>query len=604
MDFQKISSCSTDSRRLRGISLSPGYGVGPARIYRTVSFALSSETEMPGPFKDDSPETARARFRKALEASRKQLLHLQTKSAATLGQEKAAVFAAQSLMLDDPMLSGGVEELLLQGTSPEDAVVLKTREIKALFESLPDPYLRERAADVEDVGRRIFRNLLGVGTLDLEDVDEPVVLVAEDLTPSDTATLTSKTVAGILTERGGPTSHTAIIAKALEIPAVSGIEKLFDLIEEGLPVALDGERGDVILSPSAEEAARFAVLREKRLHTVRQLATLRDLPAITLDGVEIGLWGNIAKPEGTEKVLSYGGTGVGLFRTEFLYMSGDTPPGEEEQLAAYVKALKGMKGMPTVIRTLDAGGDKDVPSLRGILGDKTEMNPFLGYRALRICLDEKDLFRTQLRALLRAAPSGDLRIMFPMVAGLEDLRGARQALDQVRSELEAEGVVVPPVKVGIMIEIPAAAAMAPRLAAEADFFSVGTNDLTQYTLAADRMNSRVTRWYDPFHPGVLQLLRLTAEGALGQNIELGMCGEMAGDLDAIPLLLGLGFQELSMTPSQIPWAKRLVRALSIGVCRDIARKALTFGTAAEVRTYLQERRATLTADFADEWGPA
>ncbi|WP_300522440.1 phosphoenolpyruvate--protein phosphotransferase [Aminiphilus sp.] len=600
MDLQKTPSCSTASRTLHGISLSPGYGVGPARIYRTVSFALASETEMTAPSRDASPETADIRFRKALEMSREQLLHLQAKSAATLGQEKAAVFAAQSLMLDDPMLSGGVEELLRKGTSPEDAVVLKTREIKALFESLPDPYLRERAADVEDVGRRIFRNLLGVGTLDLEDVGEPVILVAEDLTPSDTATLSSKTVAGILTERGGPTSHTAIIAKALEIPAVSGIGNLFDLIEEGLPVAIDGERGNVVLAPSEKETARFAALREKRLHTVRQLATLRDLPAVTRDGVEIGLWGNIAKPEGTEKVLSYGGTGVGLFRTEFLYMSGDTPPGEEEQLAAYVKALEGMKGMPTVIRTLDAGGDKEVPSLRGILGDKPEMNPFLGYRALRICLDEKDLFRTQLRALLRAAPSGDLRIMFPMVAGLEDLRGARKVLDQVRSELEAEGTAVPPVKVGIMIEIPAAAAMAPLLAAEADFFSVGTNDLTQYTLAADRMNARVTRWYDSFHPGVLQLLRLTAEGAGERKIELGMCGEMAGDLDAIPLLLGLGFQELSMTPSQIPWAKRLVRALSIEACRDIARKALAFGTAAEVRTYLQERRAALTADFADE----
>lgn len=600
MEPAKNPSHTVRSETLHGISLSVGYGVGPARFHRTVPFALSSESDSLPSFRSESPEAAKGRFREALATSREQLLHLQTKSTATLGQEKAAVFTAQNLMLDDPMLSGGVEELLRDGTSPEDALVLKIREIRALFESLPDPYLRERAADVEDVGRRIFRNLLGMGTLDLEDTDRPVVLVAEDLAPSDTAALSSETVAGILTERGGPTSHTAILAKALEIPAVSGIANIFDRVKEGMLVALDGERGEVVLAPSAEDTDRFASLREKRLRTVRQLASLRDLPAVTRDGTAVGLWGNIAKPEGTEKILACGGTGVGLFRTEFLYMGSDTPPNEEEQLEAYEKALRGMRGMPVVIRTLDAGGDKEVPALRHILGDRPEMNPFLGYRALRICLDEEELFRTQLRALLRAAPSGDLRIMFPMVTGLEDLRGAKEALARAQSELEAEGTIVPPVKVGIMIEIPAAAAVASLLAAEADFFSVGTNDLTQYALAADRMNTRVTRWYDSFHPGVLRLLRLTAEGAGERNIELAMCGEMAGDLDAIPLLLGLGFRELSMTPSQIPWAKRLVREISVDACRDIAKKALSFGTVEEVRTYLREQRTALTEEFTGE----
>lgn len=541
-------------QHLQGIAFSPGVAVARVRIFRNVPF---QESGIPG---NTSPSLEQERLSLAREAVRKEIQHILTRAKQTLGEEKAGVFEAHLLMLDDPLWIGGMEEIVAQGFSASDAVVRKTEEIRQIFASLPDPYLRERAADVEDVGYRLFRHLLEIPSLDLSEEEEPLVLAAADLSPSDTAGLPVKMVAALVTERGGATGHTAILAKSLEIPAVGGIPSLFESLTEGDLVAVDGETGTVILRPDGILLRAWKDRQEKDQQFRESLRALRDLPAITADGITVSLWGNIARPEATEDVLRHGGTGVGLFRTEFLYMQNSELPTEDMQFEAYKAAVIGMRGHPVVIRTLDAGGDKTVPCLASVLDP--EENPFLGYRALRICLEHEEIFQPQLRALLRAGAFGDLRIMFPMVTGPEDLQRALNSLNRARNSLEKEGITPGPVKVGIMIEIPSAALTAREMAPFVDFFSVGTNDLTQYALAADRMNPRVAPWYDNFHPGILRLLELTAEAAHSQGIELGMCGEMAGDLRALPKLLAMGFTELSMTPAQIPRVKRALRDMT------------------------------------------
>ncbi|HQH78246.1 MAG TPA: phosphoenolpyruvate--protein phosphotransferase [Synergistaceae bacterium] len=539
---------------LRGIALAPGVALARAVVWRRIPF---EEAKGEG----QGPDRERGRLAQARNEAREELAALRRHAAQTVGEERAAVFDAHVLMLDDPLFVGGMEEEIARGLSAPDAVVRKTAEIRQLFEGLPDPYLRERGADVEDVGRRLFRHLLGVPSLELSAVADPPVLVAEELSPSETAGLSANSVAALVTERGGATGHTAILAKSLGIPAVGGIEGLLDSVAPGDWVGVDGDRGEVVLRPSPSELILWEKRRELNRQELQVLRGLRDLPAISADGVSVELWGNISRPEETEEVVAQGGTGVGLFRTEFLYMQSSDLPSEEHQFEAYQRAVRGMGGRPTVIRTLDAGGDKEVPCLASLL--PREENPFMGYRALRICLEHEEIFLPQLRALLRAGAFGDLRIMFPMVAGPDDLGRARDALERARKSLERDGVPFGPVKVGAMIEIPSAALQARELASLVDFFSVGTNDLTQYALAADRMNPRVAPWYDPFSPGVFRLLEMTAEAARERGIELGMCGEMAGDLRALPRLLALGFTELSMTPAQIPRVKRALRGLRL-----------------------------------------
>lgn len=542
------------SLALRGIALAPGIALARALVVRNVPFEA---TGLPG----GDPDQERTRLHRARDEAREELLALRQRATQTLGEEKAAVFDAHVLMLEDPLLMGGMEEEIARGLSAPDAVVRKTGELRRLFEDLPDPYLRERGADVDDVGHRLFRRLLGIPSLELADFSDPRVVVAEELAPSETVGLSPDAVAALVTERGGATGHTAILAKSLEIPAVGGLGKLLGSVASGDWVGVNGDSGEVVIRPSPSEQQRWkerqAGDRQERL----ELRALRHLPALSADGVAVELWGNISRPEDTRDVLFHGGTGVGLFRTEFLYMGGPELPSEAHQFEAYSGAVRGMEGRPTVIRTLDAGGDKNVPCLASLL--QKEENPFLGYRALRICLDHEELFLPQLRALLRAATFGDLRVMFPMVGGPEDLHRALAVLQKARRSLEDEGVPFGPVKVGVMIEIPSAALQARELAASVDFFSVGTNDLTQYTLAADRMNPRVAPWYDSFSPGVFRLLEMTAEAAREHGIELGMCGEMAGDLRALPRLLDLGFTELSMAPAQIPRVKRALRDLRL-----------------------------------------
>ncbi len=569
-------------RRLSGEPLSSGAGTGPVRIYRPLPFEETGKSQ-----EDGAMERELKRFERVLEAVSERLKRLEQQAVKLVGPDKAALFQAHRLMLQDPMLVDGIRDLLRQGLDPGDAVVRKTQEIRALFEALPDPYLRERAADVEDVGRRIFRTLRGVPDLeDLLDAESAFVLVAEDLAPSETVGLPAEKIAGILTVQGGPTGHTAILARSLGIPAVSGLQNLLEELSDGDRVSLDGDEGTVVVNPSEATAEVFRKRREALLREREELGCLKDLPALTVDGLEVELWGNVGKTGDAASVLKEGGTGVGLFRTEFLYLGGQQPPTEEEQYLSYRKTLEAMAPHPVVIRTLDAGGDKDIPFIRAWTGG--EANPFLGYRAIRICLDHPDLFRTQLRALLRAAPHGRLRIMFPMITGVEEIRRSREMLQKSAGELEARGEVFAfPEKVGIMVETPAAAAIADCLAREVDFFSVGTNDLTQYTLACDRMNPRLGRLYDPFHPGVLRMLDLTARAACEAGIELGMCGEMAGDESALPLLVGMGFQDLSMTPTRIGRAKRRLRNLKAQDCRKLIPEVLEQDSASGVRRILE-----------------
>lgn len=558
--------------------------MGPVRVYHALPFEEAGRKISP-----EMAEESIAEFDRVLGAVSAKLETLEAEAVKTVGAEKAALFQAHRLMLQDPMLIDGVRTLVREGIDPGDALVRKTLEIRALFEALPDPYLRERAADVEDVGRRVFRVLRNAPDLsDLLESDRPFLLVAEDLAPSDTVGLSAERVVGLITEKGGPTSHTAILARSLGIPAVSGLENAAEILADGEMVCLDGDTGTVVIDPAPATQEAFIKRRQALQEEKRELEQLRELPAMTRDGLDVELWGNVGKPEDAAAVLESGGTGVGLFRTEFLFLGCQQPPSEEEQYLSYRKILEGMMPHPVVIRTLDAGGDKDIPFIRAWTGE--EDNPFLGYRAIRICLDRADLFQTQLRALLRAAVYGRLRIMFPMITGVEEVRRAKEMLQKSADQLKARGEeFAMPEKVGIMVETPSAAGVADLLAREVDFFSIGTNDLTQYTLACDRMNPKLSSLYDPLHPGVLRMIDATARAAGDAGIELGMCGELAGDEVALPLLVGMGFQDLSMTPSRIPRAKKRVRGLDAGACRQMVSQVLNLATAGEVRAFLEQR---------------
>jgi len=564
-------------RKLKGVPLSSGVGIGRILLLRSVPFETTGKE-----IDQDERVKELERFTAAHKEAKERLLALKKNAEGHLPQEEMGILEAHLLMIDDPMLIGGIKELIAKGKLARDAVVEKTKELKAMLESLPDPYMRERAIDIEDVGLRLFRALLGIPELDLSATTEPIVLTAEELTPSETAGLKPDRVAAIVTTRGGVTSHAAIIAKALGIPAVSGISTK-ELTDQTLAIVY-GDVGTVILNPSEETIQRAKRQIQRLAAEKRELASIAKLTAETKDGTKLELWGNIASPEEVDDVRASGGTGIGLFRTEFLYMDRPQPPTEEEQLDAYAKALKAMGDRPVVIRTLDVGGDKEIP----YLSIEKEGNPFLGYRAIRLCLENEELFLTQLRALLRSSIYGKLWIMFPMISSIWEVRQAKEMLEKAKIQLKNEGKGFDEdIKVGIMIETPAAAIISRELAAEVDFFSIGTNDLTQYTLAVDRTNQRVNRWFDSFHPAVLRLIAMTAEGAHAHNIDLGVCGEMAGEELAIPIFVGLGFNELSMAPARILWQKRTLRATTSKWAKEITAQALKLSSAQEVHAFLK-----------------
>ena len=528
----------------------------------------------------DETERELARFREALVVTRHQIREIQNRVSKALGAGEGEIFDAHLLVLDDPTLidevTAGIRDRRLNA---EYVVSMVADRFAAALGAVEDPYLSERAADVRDVAQRLVRNLTGGMTEeDLSRLSEPVIIVAADLSPSTTALLDRSKVLGFATDAGGTTSHTAIMARKLRLPAVIGLGDVTSHVRNGDDVLLDGHGGGFIVNPTDATLYQYGQMRERRAALEVRLADLRAQPALTLDGVRLTLAANIDEPADVRAVTEAGADGVGLFRTEFLFLNSAEPPGEEAQFQAYRTVAAGVAPAAVVIRTMDLGGDK----LPGG-GLHPEQNPFLGWRAIRISLMEPALFRTQLRAILRASAHGRVKLMYPMISCLEELRAANAQLDLCRAELRRDGVPFDEeLEVGMMIEVPAAALIAGDLAREVDFFSLGTNDLTQYTLAVDRLNQRVAHLHAPTHPAVVRLIRLTVQAAREQGLWVGVCGEAAGDPAVIPLLVGLGVDELSATPAVIPAAKFLLRRLKRTEAVALAESVLNCGTAAEI----------------------
>ena len=498
----------------------------------------------------------------------------------SLAAEELAVFDAHLMMAGDPELRGQIEEMIKNDSvNAEFATEQVANMMVSIFESMDDAYMRERAADVKDVTFRLMCNICGKVIPNLSTIDKPVVIVAKDLTPSDTGSLNKEFAKGFATEIGGRTSHSAIMARSLEIPAVVGVTGVLEAAKDGDEVILDAINGEVILNPTPEQVAEYEKKAEAFKAEKEALKALKDKESVSTDGHKVLLVGNIGSPKDAEGVVENGGEGVGLFRTEFLYMKSEDWPDEETQFQAYKAVMEKMDGKPVVIRTLDIGGDKKL----NYYTFEEEMNPFLGVRAVRFCLMRKDIFRTQLRALLRASAFGHLCIMFPMIATVNEFKEAKKCYEEARAELIAEGVAVgDKVEVGCMIEIPAAAVLADQLSKYADFFSIGTNDLIQYSMAADRMSQPVSYLYQPLNPSILRLIKMTIDGAHKNGKWCGMCGEMAGDELAAPLLLGLGLDEFSMSATSILNARKIITSLSYEEMKAMADKALECDTDEEV----------------------
>ena len=522
----------------------------------------------------------------ALKLSREEIICIKKNTADKLGEENAEIFEAHLLMLDDPELIGEIEaKIKEENVNAEYAVQSTIDTFVLLFEEMDNEYMRERAADIKDVGKRLMNNLLGTKHRSISNLEEPCIIVAKDLTPSDTAQMDQEKVLGIATDIGGSTSHSAIMARSLEIPAVVGLANITEAVKEGDLLIIDGDEGRVIVNPDSEILEKYRIKREENGKMKQELRKLMDIESSTMDGRKVELAGNIGTPDNVNSVLSNSGEGIGLFRTEFLYMDKEKLPSEEEQFMAYKTVLERMQGKPVVIRTLDIGGDKKL----SYLPIDEEMNPFLGYRAIRLCLDRKDIFKTQLRALLRASVYGNLKIMFPMISGLEELREAKAMTWEVKDELVKEKIdVKEDIEIGIMIEIPSAALMSDILAKEVDFFSIGTNDLIQYTIAVDRMNQKISYLYNPYNPAVLRLIKNVIDNAHQEGKWVGMCGEMAGDTRLTPVLIGFGLDEFSMSPSSILKVRKRITTIEYTKAKEVADHILKLGTAGEIENYIKE----------------
>ena len=566
---------------LQGIAASDGIAI--AKVYTLTEPDLSFTK-----ISVEDTDKEISRLEDALAVSTKEIELIKETALKNLGEEEAQVFEAHLMVLSDPELVGQVKDAITsQKVNAEHAL----KEVSAMFISIfagmeDNPYMQERAADIRDVSKRILANLLGVKIPSPATIKDEVVVVAGDLTPSDTAQLNRKYVKAFVTDIGGRTSHSAIMARSLEIPAIVGTKEITSLAKDGDLIIIDGLSGAVFLNPSEDVVAEYRAKAEAFAAQQAEWEKLKDADTFTKDGHQVELAANIGTPKDLEGVIHNGAEGVGLYRTEFLYMDSHDMPTEEDQFEAYKAVLEGMNGKPVVVRTMDIGGDKELP----YLPLPHEMNPFLGYRAIRISLNEPEMFRTQLRALLRASVYGKLRIMFPMIATLNDFRGAKALLLEEKAKLVAEGVAVSDdIQVGIMIEIPAAAVLAHQFAKEVDFFSIGTNDLIQYTMAADRMNERVSYLYQPYNPSILTLIKHVIDSAHKEGKWAGMCGEMAGDQTAVPLLVGLGLDEFSMSASSVLKTRSLISKLTLEEMKVLADKAINeCATVQEVEALVEE----------------
>ncbi|WP_314726421.1 phosphoenolpyruvate--protein phosphotransferase [uncultured Veillonella sp.] len=563
--------------RIQGISGSRGVAVGNVYRYIQEEIVIPDYTVA-----EDKVEEEIGKFAAAMAATLKQLDTIRQKALDEMGPEEAAIFEAHMQIAQDPSLSDGIKSLVESGHTNVVAATAQTIETFAnIFLGMEDPYMRERGADIKDIGDRLMRNMLGMNPRGLSHISGEVILVAQDLAPSDTASLDKNVVKGIVTAAGGPTSHAAIMARTLEIPAVMGVGDIESFVDSDKAVVL-GTDGIVEINPSDADWAEYTNQAAAFQEELKRLRESANLEATTTDGHYVELFGNIGKAKDAKNALTMGAQGIGLYRTEFLYMENDELPAEDVQFEEYKKVAQDMKGKPVIIRTMDIGGDKELKCL----DLPSEMNPFLGYRAIRISLNRPDIFKVQLRALLRASAFGDIHIMYPMIASVEEVKQANAMLNECKEELTAEGKEFnKDIKVGIMIEVPAAAVISPILAKYVDFFSIGTNDLCQYTLAVDRMNEAIGSLYQPLHPGVLRLIKHVIDASHEQGKFTGMCGELASDPVATMILLGLGLDEFSMTASSIPLIKNILRSVSKAECEEVANKALTMDTAVEITEY-------------------
>ena len=579
---------------LRGIPVSQGVSQG-----RVVVLNRSRIVPAKAGFEIDDQAGEEARLQTALAETRKQLTAVQERLRDEFGAKESQIFDAHLLVLEDPALMEEVgRQVRDEHHTPEYAFYTASEKYAKALSAVDDSYLSERAADIRDVTQRVLGNLMGQPQqAGVSDLTEPCIVVANDLTPSDTAQLDPAKVLGFVTEVGSRTSHTAILARSLQIPAVLGLGEAIEELKPGQTVLLDGFNGFVIISPSDQTLFEYGQLVERQTSIEESLDEIRAEPAKTLDGHTITLSANIERARDVEAVRKSGATGVGLFRTEFLFINRSDLPNEEEQFQSYKKVTESLAPEPVIIRTLDLGGDK----LLSHVNVAAEMNPFLGWRAIRLCLEEKDLFRTQLRAILRASAFGDLKIMYPMVSGMDELDAANVLLEECRDQLRAEGVkFAENLEIGVMIETPSAAMIADSLARRVQFFSIGTNDLIQYSLAVDRLNEKIAHLYEPTHPGILRLIKATVDAGQAQKIWTGVCGEMAGELAMVPLLIGLGVAELSVVPSLVPRVKMLIRSIEMAKAKELAEFALNCDSPGEILARAEALAKGAVPDFFEK----
>lgn len=565
---------------MKGTSASAGIGIGKAAIVEETELVIKKET-----ISDAAAE--KERFHAALNQAMEETAALAKDLATRVGEKEAEILNGHLMLLSDPMLTGEIENTIAgENACSEYAIESVCNMYADMFASMGDELMQQRATDMRDIKTRMQKILLGVSSVDIASLPAGSIIVAKDLTPSMTAGINPDNVCGIVTELGGKTSHSAILARALEIPAVVAVEGFLNNVKDGDTVVLDGSEGIVFVNPEETITAEYETKRTAYLKEKKELDQYIGKPTVTKDGVTIELVANIGKPEDVDKVLQYDAEGIGLFRTEFLFMDRNSMPTEDEQFEAYQKVAIAMNGKPVIIRTLDIGGDKEIP----YMGLKKDENPFLGYRAIRFCLDRReDVYRPQLRALLRASAFGNIKIMVPMVTCLEEFREAKAMIEEVKAELDLKGIAYKrDIQVGIMVETAAASLMADAFAKEVDFFSIGTNDLTQYTMSVDRGNDKVSYLYSPLNPAVLRSIRHIIQCGRKEGIMVGMCGEAASDPLMIPLLLAFGLNEFSMSASAVLNARKLITGYSIAELQSIADQAMSFVTAGEVEAYMRE----------------
>jgi phosphotransferase system enzyme I (PtsI) len=580
-------------KKLTGLAASPGIVIGRAYVVYSESFRI-----LPRPISDEEVEPEIERLKKAIAESKREILAIQRNFREEANEPALAeIFDTHIHLLEDLLLTRETMERVREEKKNVEFIFSRNLEsLEAKFSSVEDEYLRQRWHDIEDVSGRILRKLMRREKQSLSRLNEEVIVISHDLTPADTASMDRKNVLAFATDAGGRTSHTAIMAKALEIPAVVGLKDVTNHVRNDDVIIVDGLQGIVIVSPDENTLNEYQIRRERFLESERALVQLKDLPAQTLDGHAITLSANIDMPEEIESVLTHGAQGLGLFRTEFLYLNRISPPTEDEQAETYGRVAELVSPHPVTIRTLDIGGDK----LLGGHSRYQETNTFMGCRAIRFCLSHPEIFKLQLRAILRASARGRVRLIFPMITSLRELRQAKGILDEARSELRTEGIPFDSeMPVGVMIETPSAALIADVLARESDFFSIGTNDLIQYSLAVDRVNEEVAYLYEPAHPGILRMLRLVIDAAGKEGIQLSICGEIAGDPTFALVLIGLGISELSMVATAIPEAKKLIRSISLTDVKALSSRVLDLSTAEEVRSEILRTITQLVPNYSD-----